>query len=180
MKACSSLETVTAASLKRVALRHLSRREYSREELTRKLLAAATKAADPQEHGAADSGTAALVRAVVDELQSKGFQSDQRTAEVLIQSRASRWGQRRLQAELKRKGLPDELVRSALAPSSSTELARAEALWLRRFGSAAPDSAERSRQMRFLAARGFSMDVIARVVRGQSAHGDDIADECCS
>jgi regulatory protein len=49
-----------------------------------------------------------------------------------------------------------------------TELERARAIWQRKYGdrAAAPaDPAERARQMRFLIARGFSADVVRRVVR---------------
>jgi regulatory protein len=40
-------------------------------------------------------------------------------------------------------------------------------VWARRFGGdPATDAAERARQMRFLTARGFSAEVIRRVIRG--------------
>jgi regulatory protein len=57
----------------------------------------------------------------------------------------------------------------------ATELERATAVWQRRFGSPAAEPAERARQMRFLAGRGFEGDVIRRVVAGSDdgTHGDD-------
>ena len=43
---------------------------------------------------------------------------------------------------------------------------RAQAVWQRKFGLPAPDAAGRARQMRFLLGRGFSADVVRRVVQG--------------
>jgi regulatory protein len=47
-----------------------------------------------------------------------------------------------------------------------TELARAREVWRRKFGVPPQEAAERARQMRFLAGRGFSGDVVRRVVSG--------------
>jgi regulatory protein len=47
-----------------------------------------------------------------------------------------------------------------------TELERAREVWLRRFGQPPADAAERARQMRFLAGRGFETDIIRRVIAG--------------
>ena len=50
-----------------------------------------------------------------------------------------------------------------------TELERAREVWRRKFARPAVDPIERARQMRFLARRGFSADVVRRVIQG----GDD-------
>ena len=44
---------------------------------------------------------------------------------------------------------------------------RASEVWRRRYGEVAADASERARQMRFLASRGFSGDVIRRIVAGR-------------
>jgi regulatory protein len=62
------------------------------------------------------------------------------------------------------KGLAPELVSATLQQARATELERAQDVWRRRFGATATDAAERARQMRFLAGRGFESDVIRRVV----------------
>jgi regulatory protein len=62
------------------------------------------------------------------------------------------------------------MVAQTLQQARGTELERALQVWQRRFGAAATDAAERARQMRFLAGRGFDADVIWRVV---AASGDD-------
>jgi len=47
-----------------------------------------------------------------------------------------------------------------------SELARARAVWQKKFGQLASSSAERNKQARFLASRGFSGDVVRQVVAG--------------
>jgi regulatory protein len=56
-----------------------------------------------------------------------------------------------------------------VAELRNTELARARAVWQKKFDHPPEDAAERAKQMRFLASRGFGGDTIHRVVSG----GDD-------
>jgi len=65
--------------------------------------------------------------------------------------------------------LAPELVAEAVSGLRTTELARAREVWQKKFGKSPQDAAERARQMRFLASRGFGGDTIHRVVSG----GDD-------
>jgi regulatory protein len=144
-------------SLKGRALRLLSGREYSRAELERKLL--------PFEE---EPGSLALA---LDDLQVKDFISEQRVLESVVHRRASKLGVGRIRQELQTKGLDPQKVADAVAQLRTTEEARARAIWLRKFATPAEDNAATARQMRFLAARGFSGDVIRRVVKGAS--GED-------
>jgi regulatory protein len=149
-------------SLKGRALRLLSGREHSRLELERKL---ATHEEEPGQ----------LAR-VLDELQAKGFISEQRVADSVLHRRASRLGAARIRQELQAKGLDAELVAEALASLRATELDRARAVWSRKFGAPPQDAATRGRQARFLAARGFAGEVIHRVLAGGVAGGDEDRD----
>jgi regulatory protein len=139
-------------SLKGRALRLLGGREHSRAELQRKL------ASHEQEPGE-------LAR-VLDDLQAKGFISDARVVESVLHRRAARLGSGRIRQELHGKGLDAELVAQAMQQLRSTEHERARAVWQRKFSAPPADAAERARQARFLAARGFSGDVIQRVLGG--------------
>jgi regulatory protein len=47
-----------------------------------------------------------------------------------------------------------------------SELARARAVWQKKFGQLASSGAERNKQARFLASRGFSGEVVRQVVSG--------------
>lgn len=144
-------------SLKGRALKYLAAREHSRVELLRKL---APHAEEPAE-----------VERVLDELEAKGLLSAERFVESLLHRRAARFGAARLRQELQQHRLPADAVAQAVETLRGTELERARAVWQRRFGGEpAADAAERARQVRFLTARGFSSEVIRRVVRG--ADGD--------
>jgi len=146
-------------SLKGRALRLLSGREHSRTELERKL----SKFEE-------DSGSLAVA---LDDLQAKGFISDQRVVESVLNRRAGKLGAQRIRQELQAKGLDPQAVSDAVASLRGSELARAQEVWRKKFGAPAQDAAEVTRQMRFLAARGFAGDTIRRVVKGVA--DDEIA-----
>ncbi len=139
-------------SLKGRALHLLSGREYSRPELERKL------ARFEEEPGS-------LAQAL-DDLQAKGFISEQRVLESVVHRRSAKLGAARIKQELQGKGLQPELVAQAVASLQATELDRARLVWQKKFANPAPDTQTAAKQMRFLAARGFSGDVIGRVVKG--------------
>lgn len=141
-------------SLKGRALRYVAAREHSRAELQRKLAAHVQEGDD--------------LPALLDYLQAQGFINEERLIESVLHQKAGRMGALRLRQQLRAKGLDAEAVQQALeqlqqSPEGS-EQERAQALWQKRFGQTATEPRERLRQMRFLAARGFSADVIRRVV----------------
>jgi regulatory protein len=144
-------------SLKGRALRLLSGREHSRSELERKL--------------AGHEEVPGQLRRVLDDLQAKGFIDHQRVAQSVVHRRASKLGASRVRQELQSKGLDADLVAEAVAGLRSTELQRAQEVWRRRFEQLPADAAERAKQARFLAARGFDGEVIRRVLR--PARGED-------
>ena len=141
-------------SLKGRALRLLSNREHSRAELEVKL--------KPHEE---EPGT--LARAL-DELEAKGFISEQRVIESVLNRRSGKLGMARIRQELQGKGLAPEAVSAALATLKTTELERAREVWRKKFGEPASSPQETARHMRFLATRGFSGDVIRRAVNGNN------------
>lgn len=138
-------------SLKGRALRLLGTREHSRAELERKL------ARHEEEPG--------QLRRVLDELQAKDFINEQRVVDSVLHRRAPGLGTARIRQELQSKGLAPEAVAEAVAGLQATELQRAREVWRRRFGAVAQDAAQRAKQGRFLAARGFGGEVIRRVLK---------------
>jgi regulatory protein len=145
-------------SLKGRGLQILAQREHSRSELRRKLLAHAR--ADAAE----ESNPVEQVEAVLDWLQAQRYLCEERFVESRVHARASRFGNLRIRQELAQHGVA--LSAEATQRLKESELARAREVWSRKFGAPAADAAERARQMRFLAGRGFSSEVIHRVVRG--------------
>lgn len=155
-------------SLKGQALALLARREHSRAELRGKLLAHARKralAADPPAEFDPDAAREEIER-LLDELEAARHLSDARFAETRVNARARRQGTARIQQELARHGV--ELDPETKAQLRATELARAREVWRRKYGGApTTEPAERARQMRFLAARGFPAEVVRKVVGGR-------------
>ena len=148
-------------SLKGRALRLLSMREHSRAELERKLA--------PHEE---EPGTLALA---LDELQAKGFISEQRVVASVIHRRAAKLGTARIRQELQAKGLDRTLVEQAMAELRGSEFERARDVWRKKFATPPDSPAERARQARFLVARGFSTEVVRRVLAGAGAGDPDDA-----
>jgi regulatory protein len=142
--------TLGQLSLKGRALRLLGTREHSRAELERKL---AQHETEPGQ-----------LRRVLDELQAKDFINEQRVVESVLHRRAPRLGAARIRQELQAKGLAPQAVAEAVAELQSTELQRAREVWRRKFDALPTDAAQRARQARFLAARGFAGEVIRRVL----------------
>lgn len=143
-------------SLKGRALRYLAAREHSRAELVAKLTP----------HVGEDDAPDAVAR-VLDELTAKGFINEARVAESVLHRRAGRLGGARVLQELRAKGLPDDVVADAAEQLRATELERAREVWRRKFGQPPADAAERARQLRFMAARGFSGEMARRALDGR-------------
>jgi regulatory protein len=138
-------------SLKERAIKLLARREHTRRELARKLAAAAE---DPVE-----------IERLLDELEARGWLSETRVAEQLIHTRRDRFGARRIERDLRGKGVSEEAVAAALPQLKEGELEAARGVWRRKFGRQPRTASERGRQVRFLQSRGFELEVIFKVIK---------------
>nr|WP_244816134.1 recombination regulator RecX [Caballeronia sp. Lep1P3] len=147
-------------SLKGRALAYLSRREHSRAELSRKLRPYVQEA---------DS-----LETVLDSLERDGWLSNERFVESVVHRRASRMGGSRIISELKRHAVGEALIGETADKLAQTETARAKAVWEKKYGVAPETPAERAKQARFLAARGFSSGTIGKILKGGE---EDWADE---
>lgn len=106
------------------------------------------------------------LEALLDALVRDGWLSDTRFAESVVHRRAARAGTNRIVSELKRHAVGEELIEQIGAQLRETELARAQAVWRKKYGELPTTPAERARQARFLAARGFSLATIAKILKG--------------
>ena len=139
-------------SLRARALRLLASREHSRAELRRKL---ALDTEDPDQ-----------LESLLDELARRGWLSERRVAEQLIHARRGRFGSRRIRQELLEKGVAEEVIAAALPRLKESDLDAARMVWRRKFGAAPGTAAERARQVRFMQGRGFDLDTIFKVIKG--------------
>ena len=136
-------------SLKGRALQCLSRREYAPQELARKLAP----------HAQSEDELSALLQ----ELQSLGWLSEERYAESLVHRRGRQWGNARLLQTLRQQQVAGEVLEAVSAQLRDSEQDRAWALWSGRFGAVPTEPAEKARQMRFFLSRGFSTDTVRDV-----------------
>ena len=136
-------------SLKSRALRALSQREYSRQELLQKLTPYETQEGE--------------LERVLNELELKDFLNEKRHAQSIALRKESKLGVRRIHAEMKQKGVPTDVAESVLEELKTTELTRATALWLKKFGTLPLNQKEIDQQMRFMMTRGFSSSLLKKI-----------------
>lgn len=137
----------TPAQLKARALRYLARREHSRAELARKLASHA------------DSSDA--LQLLLNELESRKQLSDERFAEQRAHVMARKYGPARIRQDLQSKGIAAEIAEGV---PIENEMERARAIIARKYRTCATTREERAKRARFLQGRGFSGDVIRRLV----------------
>jgi len=165
----SKERTKQSPSLKARALRLLSLREYSRQGLATKLAESEARWAKLGGDQAQEAPDARHlnIEAVLDDFEARGWLSDERFAEALVRRRSERYGMRKIQGELERAGVDSKQSAKLLAGLKETEYQRAYELWTRKYGSRAQDQKERARQYRFLASKGFSSEVVTKIIGGQ-------------
>ncbi len=174
-------------SLKGRALQLLAQRDHSRLELRRKLLRRLRDDQRRQESRSTDVVTGAgggqiaparapaelhaEVDALLDWLQAHRYLSDERFVESRVHARAARFGNLRIRQELAQHGV--EMTPALSGDLRGSEQARAREVQQRKFGSLPSTPADRARQARFLAGRGFSAEVVWQVLRGAAEDDTD-------
>ncbi|HZM33279.1 MAG TPA: recombination regulator RecX [Burkholderiales bacterium] len=143
----SSSPRESAAALKARALRLLARREHSRDELARRLSPYAESAES--------------LRGLLRELEGGGQLSNERFAESRARVLARKYGPARIRQDLRAKGVAADVVAVVIG---TDELERARGILARRYRTAPRSREERARRARFLHGRGFSADIIHRLL----------------
>lgn len=156
-------------TLRSRALQYLARREYSRAELAAKLHPYVQIEDDFEQLQPVN------LDELLDDLEASGYLSDERATAQLLHARRPRFGTQRITHEMRQKGISEELIENALPELKESELETARSVWQRKFGARAHDqhdAKERARQMRFLQSRGFSLDVIFKVLKTAETEED--------
>ena len=127
------------------------RREHSRAELARKL--------------APYADSAESLAQVLEELAGREQLSDERYAEARTHWLARKYGAAKIRHDLRAHGVADAVVDRV---SAQGELERARSILEKKYRQPAATREDKARRARFLQGRGFSMDVIQRLVlRGE-------------
>jgi regulatory protein len=142
--------TPDPTSLHERALRLLARREHSRAELTRKLEQAGFASHD--------------IAPQLDEFERKNWLSDRRFAESYVADHRARAGSIKLAYNLRQRGVGDAIIEAVLSDNRDSELERAREVWQKKFNCPPADISEKSRHIRFLQSRGFTLETIRQTV----------------
>lgn len=132
------------------ALRLLARREYSRFELHARLSSDCT---DPDE-----------IDRLLDDFEVKGWISEQRWVDAVVRTRRGRFGSMKVLHELKAKGASEDGLTRAREALAVTEMDAARSVWRKKYAGAPANMSERARQARFLGSRGFSAEVVRKIL----------------
>lgn len=141
-------------AVRRAAMDLLARREHGRVELARKL----------RKRGAPED----MIDTALQRLSEEGLLSEARYLESFVAYRArAGYGPLRIREELGQRGLARGDVDQALRESGIDWFEQLRETWQRKFAGRLPsDARERVQQGRFLAYRGYSLDMIGRLLRG--------------
>lgn len=129
----------------------LARREHTRQELECKL------AQFTENHDE--------IPELLDDFERRGWLSERRFVEQVVALRRRRFGAQRIAHELRKKGVSSAAISATQQQLQDSELDAARAVWRKKFGVPPVSARDKARQMRFLQGRGFSLDVIRRVLR---------------
>lgn len=142
-------------SITEVAIGLLARREHSVFELKRKLL----------QKGFDES----VIEPLLEDLQSKKLLSNERFAETYINMRKQRgYGPLRIAQELKERGVDNSLSTIYLDALEDEWQSIMLQQYRKKFGNKpVGDFREKARRMRFLQSRGYSSDLINRIINNQ-------------
>ena len=141
--------------IRRAAMDLLARREYARLELNRKLLHRIDRIE--------------LLEQVLNKLASDGLQSDERFAESYSRFRRLKgMGPTRIKAELREKGVSENLISEIIYKDDPHWLDTAKKVLKKKYGETKPESAEEiAKRIRFLSYRGFEYHHIERAVNDE-------------
>ena len=144
----------TPVAVRRVAMDLLARREHSRVELERKLRLRGV--------------SAELMAPALDRLAEQGLLCDARFLQCFVASRArAGHGPVRIREDLAQRGLQRADIEPALRDAQIDWGEQLHEVWQRKFAGQLPvDARERAKQGRFLAYRGYPLDLISRLLRG--------------
>jgi regulatory protein len=138
------------ASLRVRALRLLARREYSRLELQTRL---SSNSPDSRE-----------LESLLDHFEANGWLSEQRFVDAVVQTRRARFGSVKVLHELRAKGVSEDGIARAREALAESEVSAARSVWQKKFDEKPASMSERAKQARFLGGRGFTADVVRKVL----------------
>lgn len=115
-----------------------------------------------------------VIKAILDDFQQRGWLSDARFTEQMVHARKSKFGSARVANELKEKGVADDLIAAAVVAIKETEFENALSICQKKYAAPPTSREDWARQARFLQSRGFTFELIKKVLN--SKHEDHDAE----
>ena len=142
--------------LKNRALYYLAKREYGFVELINQIKSFATDELNLN----LDS-----CYQIVEELKTKGLQSDYRFCESFVNSKKRKFGLQKISYELKQKEIDNFLIEEFIDALKDEEYESARLVWKKKYTSLPSDLNEKNKQIKFMQNRGFSFDTIKKIIK---------------
>lgn len=101
---------------------------------------------------------------MLEDFNKRGWLSDARFTEQIVHARKAKFGASKVAQELREKGVPDELVASAVAQLKEIELDNAREVWRKKFKAPPTSREEWAKQARFMQSRGFGFETIKKIL----------------
>ena len=143
--------------LKKRALYYLGKREYSRHELLQKIGPFAESLEITRQQ----------VDQTLSELEQKDWLSDKRFVDQFVFSKKKKFGLKKIEYELKIRGVDEIIIHKALNEIKSEEYNLAKNIWEKKFRDLPHNNDERLKQMRFLQSRGINSSLIHQILSGK-------------
>ena len=105
--------------------------------------------------------------AVLDKLEKQKFLSDARYAQSIARRKSDRYGSALIVESLRQQGVGQHIIEDVKSDLKDSEIDRLYELWQKKFGVYAQDAVQRSKQIRYLASKGFAIGLINQVVSGR-------------
>ena len=157
-------ETQLRQRIRHRAIAYLSRREYAKQELKQKLECAFANT--PFTQTATSPSLNDIIEEVLAHLAQNNWQSDLRFANQISKTKGDRYGSARVKQTLSQKGLDRELIDEKMIELAQTEVQRAYDVWQKKFNQLPKNASEYAKQTRFMAYRGFSFEIIKKILKG--------------
>ena len=144
------------------------KKEYSKQELSQKLLQTAIRNLPNFDSIEIQK----IVEVIIKKLQNYNYINDERFAKINLQTKSYKYGNQRLIFDLQQKGISQEIINQNIEEFKENEFQRCLNLYIKKFKKTAEINAEnpekynkeKTKQIRFLASRGFSLNTIYKVI----------------
>jgi len=105
---------------------------------------------------------------VLDELEKKGWLSDDRFSEQFVSTKKRKFGTQKIAHELKLRGVDESIINRVIKGIKNDEFFLAKKIWEKKFNRIPITIDEKAKQIRFMQSRGIEISIIHQILSGKS------------